>query len=191
MHIQRQEIVSDESEALIIVDHDDNELGSLHKSACHDGEGVLHRAFSLFIFNEQGELLLQRRALGKRLWPDYWSNSCCSHPRKGETMSQAVRRRCEQELGFATDLTFLYKFEYTAPYEDQGTEHELCSVYVGSHPGKVDINASEISDIQWLKPQAVDNALSESPKTFTPWFKLEWSRLRSEFAHALPVNVLS
>ena len=106
-------------------------------------------------------------------------------------MSQAVRRRCEQELGFATDLTFIYKFEYSAPFEDLGTERELCSVYVGSHRGEVDINASEISAIQWLGPEAVDKALSESPDAFTPWFKLEWSRLRSEFAHALPVNVLS
>lgn len=106
-------------------------------------------------------------------------------------MSQAVQRRCEQELGFATDLKFVYKFEYTAPFEDQGTEHELCSVYVGSYEGAMNINASEVSDVQWLKPQAVNAALRDTPNAFTPWFKLEWSQLQSQYAHALPASALS
>ena len=99
---QRSEIVSDDAELLILVDSQDQALGHLDKAACHDGSGILHRAFSLFIFNSQGQLLLQQRAANKRLWGGYWSNSCCSHPRKAETMQQAVSRRCEQELGSST-----------------------------------------------------------------------------------------
>ena len=77
------EVVSDEDESLVLVDEDDREVGFLSKAVCHDGDGMLHRAFSLFVFNRRGELLLQRRSANKRLWPLYWSNSCCSHPRRG------------------------------------------------------------------------------------------------------------
>ena len=121
----------------MLVDTADHIVGHLDKSSCHDGEGVLHRAFSLFIFNARGELLMQRRHASKRLWPGFWSNSCCSHPRQGETMEDAVQRRCEQELGFRTPLNYLYKFEYHARFGDLGSEHELCSVYVGNFDGKL------------------------------------------------------
>lgn len=184
---QRHDIVSDDSEALILVNSDDEEIGSLDKSACHDGDGVLHRAFSLFVFNADGELLLQRRSQDKRLWPGYWSNSCCSHPRVGETMADAVQRRCQQELGFTTQLEFVYKFEYSAQYENEGTEHELCSVYVGQHTGALDINASEIEDVQWMAPATLDNELAENPKCYSPWLKLEWARLRADYPERLPI----
>ena len=128
--LTKSEIVSSDQEPLILVDSADREVGFLDKSSCHDGDGVLHRAFSLFIFNGLGELLLQRRAGGKRLWPAYWSTSCCSHPRRGESMSEAVQRRMEQELGLRTPVRFVYKFEYQARFGDQGTEHELCWVYL-------------------------------------------------------------
>src|SRR5262249_23196035 len=87
------------NEALIVVDEADNKLGQLSKELCHQGRGVLHRAFSLLIFNASGELLIQQRARSKRLWPMYWSNSCCSHPRSGETMEGATQRRLREELG--------------------------------------------------------------------------------------------
>ncbi|MFU8815807.1 MAG: isopentenyl-diphosphate delta-isomerase, partial [Pseudomonadales bacterium] len=121
----RSEIVSSEREPLILVDSDDRELGWMDKSAAHDGDGILHRAFSLFIFNAAGELLIQQRAPGKRLWPSFWSNSCCSHPRAGEELSEAVGRRLQQELGMQAELHFVYKFEYLAHYRDLGSEHEL------------------------------------------------------------------
>ena len=180
------QIVSDESESLILVDGDDNEIGHLSKSACHDGDGVLHRAFSLFIFNPAGELLMQQRAPQKRLWPDFWSNSCCSHPRQGETMEFAVQRRCEQELGFRTPLKFIYKFEYAAKFDDLGSERELCSVFVGTYDGEPVVNTTEVQAYRWLAPADIDAALQAGAETFTPWFKLEWERLRNEFAAALP-----
>ncbi len=160
--------------------------GHLPKAQCHDGDGVLHRAFSLFIFNPAGELLLQQRAPQKRLWPNFWSNSCCSHPRQGETLDIAVQRRCEEELGFRTPLKFVYKFEYSAQYLDLGSERELCSVFVGSFDGSPTVNATEIKAIRWIAPDALDTELAEQPDTFTPWFLMEWRALRENHPAALP-----
>ena len=104
----REEVVSNASEQLILVDEFDLEIGFKAKNDCHLGKGVLHRAFSIFVFNSANELLLQQRSPGKMLWPSYWSNTCCSHPRRGEVMQDAVVRRLKQELGFECPLTFLY-----------------------------------------------------------------------------------
>ena len=125
-------IVSSEGEELILVDRADNEIGFISKADAHDGAGVLHRAFSLFLFNDAGELLLQQRAPGKRLWGGYWSNSCCSHPRWGEDIDAAAHRRLGEELGIRATLRPLFKFQYQAHFGERGSEHELCTVYVGS-----------------------------------------------------------
>ena len=121
-------LVSSESEDLILVDANDKETGFLSKARAHDGQGVLHRAFSVFLFNEKGELLLQQRAASKRLWPGCWSNSCCSHPRRGETMRVATRRRLRDELNIDVELEYVYKFIYQAEFGEFGSEHELCHV---------------------------------------------------------------
>ena len=118
-------VVSSESEELILVDASDNELGFLGKEECHDGDGILHRAFSLFVFNTHGELLLQKRSAEKRLWPLFWSNSCCSHPRKGESMQVATHRRLQEELSIEASLEFIFKFSYRAQFGDFGSENEL------------------------------------------------------------------
>ena len=102
--------VSSEREELILVDADDNETGYGTKADCHDGKGVLHRAFSLFLFNKAGELLLQQRSSQKRLWPGFWSNSCCSHPRRGETVLVATQRRLHDELNISAELEHVYRF---------------------------------------------------------------------------------
>lgn len=177
----KSEIVSSESEALVLVNSADEVVGYLDKSAAHDGDGVLHRAFSLFIFDGDGRLLLQRRAEGKRLWPGYWSNSCCSHPRKGETMDEAIHRRLEQELGLRADLSFAYKFEYRATFEDLGTEHELCWVYLGRTVAEPVINTTEIMDWCWIDPATLTGAITAEPDRYTPWLKLEWERLNADF----------
>ena len=183
--LTKNEIVSSDEESLILVDSDDFEIGFLDKSACHDGDGVLHRAFSLFVFNEGGELLIQQRAEDKRLWPSYWSNSCCSHPRRGESMETAVGRRLEQELGLNLLLRYRYKFEYSASFEDLGTEHELCSVYTGFTSSEPVINANEIASWRWIHGDLLTSQLDMEPERFTPWFKMEWQRLRREFPGAL------
>ncbi len=177
----RDEVVSSEAEELILVDANDRAIGHRSKARCHDGNGLLHRAFSLFVFNRRGELLLQQRAPGKRLWPGYWSNSCCSHPRRGEDMREAVERRLHQELALHCALKFLYKFEYHAHYEDAGSEHELCWVFAGRSDGKVAANRSEIEAWRFVAPEALEAELAKHPERFTPWFKLEWPRVRALF----------
>lgn len=173
-------IVSSEAEQLILVDPDDNETGFLSKADCHDGDGILHRAFSLFLFNEDGELLLQQRSAGKRLWPEYWSNSICSHPRRGESMQVATRRRLLDELNIETDLEFVYKFIYQADFGEAGAEHELCHVFLGRAPDNIQPNDHEIAAIRFLDPVGIDSELRTKRGEFTPWFQLEWQALKTE-----------
>ncbi len=178
--------VSFDSEALILVDSEDREIGSRNKGDCHDGEGILHRAFSLFVFNPAGELLLQQRGEDKRLWPGYWANSCCSHPRLGETMAEATQRRLQEELGMACEFQFIYKFQYHARYKDLGSERELCHVFVGQTDAPVRANPTELADWRFVSPDALDNELARHPERFTPWLQMEWRRLRGEFRDCLP-----
>ncbi|HET6629478.1 MAG TPA: isopentenyl-diphosphate Delta-isomerase [Woeseiaceae bacterium] len=183
--MEQHRIVSSEQEELILVDADDREIGSLDKAACHDGAGVLHRAFSLFIFDARGELLLQQRSAGKRLWPLYWSNSCCSHPRRGETMAEATARRLGDELHIAAELEFIYKFAYAARYDASGSENELCWVYLGRTGDAIIPNENEIAAVRTVSAEALDDELSRHPDRFTPWLKLEWQALRTRHARTL------
>jgi isopentenyl-diphosphate delta-isomerase len=179
------EVVSSEDELLILVDESDRVVGHLSKGACHDGEGVLHRAFSIFAFNRDGELLLQQRGSGKRLWPLFWSNSCCSHPRQDETMEEAVRRRLRQELGLTSALQFLYKFQYQASYEDVGSENEICWVHIGVTDDQARANPNEIEDLRWVTPAQLDDEMAATPEIFTPWFQMEWERVRDTYGSKL------
>lgn len=174
-------IVSFDDEPLILVDTNDRVLGHCSKAECHDGQGLLHRAFSVFLFDDAGRVLLQQRAATKRLWPGFWANSCCSHPRRGETMDNAARRRTGEELAVSTDLTYLFKFVYQVPYQDVGAEHELCSVYVGRMRGTPRFNLHEIAAVQVVEPAALDAELRDKPGAYTPWLHLEWPRLRREY----------
>ena len=178
-------IVSSDNEKLILVDQDDREIGSLDKAACHHGAGVLHRAFSLFIFDAAGELLLQQRSTSKRLWPLYWSNSCCSHPRLGETMDEATSRRLREELGIEAELEFVYKFAYEARFDASGSENELCWVYLGRTDRRIAPNKSEIAATRAISAERLQRELEKNPRDFTPWFKLEWQRLGENHASAL------
>lgn len=178
-------VVSSEAEELILVDADDNETGYRSKAECHDGHGVLHRAFSVFLFNPDGELLLQQRSKTKRLWPGYWSNSCCSHPRRGESMSIATARRLDDELNVATELSYVYKFGYQADYGDAGAEHELCHVFLGRLQDMPVANESEIAALRFISVADLEREFSENPGGFTPWFKMEWEALRGQYAAAL------
>ena len=178
-------IVSSEAEELILVDADDRETGHLSKAACHDGDGILHRAFSVFLFNDAGDLLLQQRARSKRLWPGFWSNSCCSHPRRGESMEVATRRRLGDELNAKAVLKYVYKFRYQASFGDLGSEHELCHVFLGRLQSEVLVNDEEIAAIQFAGAKDLDAELAESPERYTPWFKLEWEALKTDYGDVL------
>jgi isopentenyl-diphosphate delta-isomerase len=166
---------SSDDEQLILVDSDDREIGFLPKADAHLGHGTLHRAFSLFVFNPAGELLLQQRAKGKRLWPGYWSNTCCSHPRRGETMDNAIGRRLREELGEGGE--FLFKFQYQTQYDAQGAEHELCWVYAGDSTQRPRPNVQEVAAWRYVTPESLQAEITCAPETFTPWFKLEWARI--------------
>jgi isopentenyl-diphosphate delta-isomerase len=167
-----------DSDSLILVDEADREVGHLDKARCHDGQGVLHRAFSLLIFNDAGELLLQQRSACKRLWPLYWSNSCCSHPRRAETMETAIHRRLYEELGLRCPLQFLFKFQYQAQFDAAGAEQELCSVFVGRTSDPVRVDPGEIVAWRWVSPEALQAELAgREAVRFTPWFVMEWERI--------------
>ncbi|MGA8706396.1 MAG: isopentenyl-diphosphate Delta-isomerase [Steroidobacteraceae bacterium] len=175
-----------DTDALILVDEADREVGHMSKARCHEGQGMLHRAFSLLLFNQGGELLLQQRAANKRLWPLYWSNSVCSHPRRAESMEAATLRRLQEELGVRCPLQFLYKFQYQAQFDAAGAEHELCSVFIGRCTDSVRPDWREILAWRWVAPEALQAELAGSGAgRFTPWFRLEWARVWQDHRPAL------
>jgi isopentenyl-diphosphate delta-isomerase len=176
----RRAVVSSSAEALVLVDEKDSQIGIETKQECHAGLGLLHRAFSIFIFNSRGEILLQKRSAQKPLWPNYWSNTCCSHPRAGETMEQAVERRLAEELGIQCPLRFLYKFKYHASFGSVGSEREFCWVYVGYYDGDPSVNVNEIGDWRRIDVSSFDAELAASPEHFTPWLKLEWAEIKKK-----------
>ena len=185
MEAQTVNRVSAENELLILVDTDDQETGSLGKVECHDGDGILHRAFSVFLFNDRGELLLQQRSADKRLWPMYWTNTCCSHPRQGEAMQVATERRLQQELNTASTLEFIYKFEYQARFGDLGSENELCWVHLGRIEREATANDAEVAALRFVSADELRGEIDAQPERLTPWFKMEWQRLNEDFPERL------
>lgn len=171
--------VSFDDEPLVLVDAEDNVTGFGDKAELHRGRGHRHRAFSIFL--QRGtRVLMHRRSAFKPLWPGYWTNSCCSHPRRGEDYGDATRRRLREELGVSTELRFLYRFEYRADFAGGGAEHELCSVFLGELPEGETLqpNPSEVSEWGWFDVEDVDDWVTRKPAVLTPWFLLEWPRVR-------------
>jgi len=185
--------VSSPTESLILVDDEDREIGFCSKAECHAGEGLLHRAFSVFLFNSDGKLLLQQRSKQKPLWPLYWANSCCSHPRKSESVEDAGRRRVWEELSLECDLDFLYKFRYQARFGDLGSEHELCHVFAGYTKSDGDNNLAvhpeEIADWRYIDPDELTREIAADGDKFTPWLKLEWQRIQKDFLDDILVKL--
>lgn len=166
---------------LILVDEEDQIIGHENRDKCHQGDGLLHRAFSIFIFNPQKKLLIQKRSAKKVLWPLHWSNSVCSHPNKGETCEEAAVRRLKEELGFDTSLNFVFKFQYQARYKNAGSEREMCSVYFGKSNGTVLTDHTEIAEWQYLDLEKVNKELQANPNLYTPWFKMEWETIQRHY----------
>ena len=174
------------ADGLILVDDEDRELGSLDKEACHNGIGVKHRAFSVFLFDERGRLLLQQRAREKRLWGGYWSNTCCSHPRVGEDTEDAATRRLVEELGIRVfGLEHLFGFSYQAAFGDLGSENEYCHVYFGRYIGEVVPNPDEVSAVIAEDVTELTLRLEAKPGQFTPWFQEEWRQVLSQHQSTL------
>jgi isopentenyl-diphosphate delta-isomerase len=174
-------VVSFDDEMLILVDENDNVIDYKSKIECHQGDGILHRAFSIFIFNSKMEVIMQKRSDNKMLWPMFWSNTCCSHPRKGEVMEEAAHRRLSEEIGFDTRLEYLYKFIYQANYKAVGAENELCSVFIGKSDEQVVVNENEIADWKFISIPDLSESVAEKPDEFTPWFKKEWELLTTKY----------
>jgi isopentenyl-diphosphate delta-isomerase len=172
--------VSFDDELLIVVDENDNVLDYKDKLICHQGEGILHRAFSIFIFNDKGEVLIQQRSDQKHLWPEYWSNSCCSHPRKGEELENAVQRRLAEELGIGAPLKHLFTFQYHARFRNVGSEREMCAVYIGKSNDKIVMNPNEIAEWKWVSINNLTSELAKNPERYTPWMKMEWEQMMIE-----------
>jgi len=165
---------------LVVVDKQDKVLGYDTKSNCHKNDAKLHRAFSVFIFNRGGELLVQKRSEKKLLWPLYWSNSCCSHPRQDEPYVEAAERRLTEELGFTTKLSYIYKFIYEASFKDVGKESELCAVLIGETDKKIhEIKSDpyEVADFKYVNIRELSKNMKRYPERYTPWFKMEFSKL--------------
>lgn len=161
---------------VILVDESDNETGTAEKMHAHR-EGLLHRAFSVFIFNEDGEMMLQRRALNKYHSPGLWSNTCCSHPQPGEETEDAAHRRLKEEMGFDCKLETKGTFIYKVQFENGLIEHELDHIYTGVFTGSPLINREEVFTWKWADPQEVKKELKEHPERFTYWLRLAIEKL--------------
>ena len=158
-------------ENVILVDVLDNQLGLMPKMEAHE-KAVLHRAFSVFIFNGEGELMLQQRAAHKYHSPLLWTNTCCSHQRDGESNIEAGKRRLIEEMGFKTNLKEIFSFVYKAPFDNGLTEHELDHVMIGNFNGTPKINTDEVASYKWMTLEAVKKDIELQPKLYTAWFKI-------------------
>jgi len=158
-------------EQVILVDKNDNTLGLMPKMEAHK-KAVLHRAFSVFVFNDKGELLLQQRALHKYHSPGLWTNTCCSHQREGESNIVAGKRRLAEEMGFVTDLKELFWFIYKAPFDNGLTEHELDHVMMGQYNQDPIINTDEVASFSWLSLADIKKDMQQHPEKYTVWFKI-------------------
>ena len=185
-------VAPNDTAPLIAVDPRDVALTPLDKASCHQGDGVLHRAFSVFLFDRDGRVLLQRRSAYKPLWPGWWANSCCSHPRWGEPLKHAVQRRVREELGVPMLglPCWRFRFIYHARYRDVGSEHELCHVFTGQLAAPPRPDPREIAEWCWLDPRQLQHALADPEAPFTPWLRLEWPRLWPRLACSKSVDVV-
>ena len=158
-------------EYVVLVDSEDNEVGLEEKVVAHSYPAKLHRAFSIFILNDRGHLLIQKRNREKRTWPGFWSNSCCSHPRPNEPIDAAGRRRLQEELGFTCNIEFLFKFQYMAQYNTDWGEHELDYVFLGYHNGSVYPNPQEVDTCSFVPLVQLQDDLERNPSVYTPWLR--------------------
>jgi isopentenyl-diphosphate delta-isomerase len=162
-------------EHVILVDTADHELGIMEKIEAHE-KAVLHRAFSVFIFNNSGELMLQQRAAHKYHSPLLWTNTCCSHQRLGESNTEAGKRRLREEMGFEVDLDEKFYFIYKAEFDNGLTEHELDHVMLGYYNGEPTINPQEVASWKWIDMEVLEKDIIDNPQKYTAWFKIIFDR---------------
>lgn len=165
------------SPTVLLVNEQDIILGTAEKLPVHQ-TGALHRAFSVLIFNDQGDYLLQQRAPEKYHSGGLWSNSCCGHPTQPDNTATQAQQRLFEEMGFRTALTPLFTFQYHAQLPNGLTEHEIDHVFAGQYAGTIPFNPSEVCAVRWISPDALAAEIQSAPDTFTVWFQLLFARLR-------------
>ncbi len=158
-------------EQVILVNEKDEQIGTMPKLQAHE-KGVLHRAFSVFILNDSGELMMQQRAASKYHSPLLWTNSCCSHQRVGESNIEAGKRRLFEEMGFVTELKDVVSFIYKASFDNGLTEHEFDHVLVGTYNENPNINIDEVNNFKWMTLEQVKVDMELNPDIYTEWFKI-------------------
>jgi isopentenyl-diphosphate delta-isomerase len=163
-------------EQVILVDSKDKQIGVMEKLEAHQ-KGMLHRAFSVFIFNSEGEMLLQQRAAEKYHSPGLWTNACCSHPRPGEETLAAANRRLYEEMGIRSVLEFKTTFIYRSEFKNGLIEHELDHVFTGHANDGPKINREEVQDYKWLKLESIKNLIQNEPEKFTTWFRIAMEKV--------------
>lgn len=167
-------------EYVVLVNSEDNVLGLMEKQQAHIN-GLLHRAFSVFLFNDKGEMLLQKRASAKYHSPNQWTNAVCSHPRKGETYIDGAKRRLKEELGIETALSEKFNFIYKADVGGRLWEHELDYVFTGIYDGEFNLNENEVAEVRYISLQDLDKEISQYPQRFTEWFKIILEEYKHNF----------
>ncbi len=162
---------------VILVDKDDNQIGMMEKVAAHSGDGSLHRAFTIFVFNDTGQTLVVKRSADKMLWPLFWDSACASHPLLGETFVKAGERRLVEELGFTCPLTEVDRFQYYEKFQDLGAESEVCTTLIGDYNGEVNLIPDEAADYKWMTISDLKADMVANPDIYTIWFKIALDRL--------------
>lgn len=164
-------------EQVILVDEQDVETGAMEKMEAHE-KAVLHRAFSVFIFNSDGEMLLQQRAVTKYHSGGLWTNTCCSHPRPGEKTHTAALRRLQEEMGFVTELTPAFSFIYKAAFDNGLTEHEFDHVFIGVYDDAIEYNTEEVAGYSYRSIAAIEEDLLKQPQLYTAWFAIAFPKVK-------------
>ena len=167
---------------VILVDENDQPIGTMEKMEVHQ-KALLHRAFSVFIFNSKGEMLLQKRAAGKYHSPGLWTNACCSHPQPGLETIAAATKRLQEEMGFTTSLNKAFDFIYKAPFDNGLTEYEFDHVLVGNYEGVILPNSEEVADYCYLSLPEIKNLLGSNASDYTAWFKIAFPKLEAYLAN--------
>ena len=163
---------------VILVNEQDEAVGAMEKMEAHQ-KAMLHRAFSVFIFNNKGEMLLQQRASRKYHSGGLWTNACCSHPNPGEETMDAAQRRLNEELGFSTQLKKVFHFTYKAPFDNGLTEHEFDHVFIGKYEGEIKPDKEEVSDYCYKTVDTIEESLQSHPQKYTVWFHIAFPQLLS------------
>ena len=195
MKVHCLEVNEMSDEFVILVDENDNPIGTEEKVKCHLPNGKLHRAFTALLFDKNGRLVLTRRAKGKMLWPEDWDGTFASHPRESETYVSSGERRMPEELGIKGRLDYLHKFEYHVPYKDVGSENEICGTLIGVIDEDTELKEieGEIDEIKWISAEELMSEIKTNPKIYCPWMLIALDLLEKSDKTMLKkhANVLS